>query len=81
MSIKKTKHTFKYKLNCFACGSTLILSLCVTSGEWISLRFVCDREEECVDGSDEERACDMWNYHSKNERQKWHIYGNMHYLF
>lgn len=54
---------------------------CVTSGEWISLGFVCGGEEDCVDGSDEERACDMWNYRSKNEKQKWHIYGNMHYLF
>lgn len=32
---------------------------CVTSGQCIPLAFVCDGDEDCVDGSDEQRTCGM----------------------
>lgn len=38
-----------------SCASTEFK--CVTSGECIPVAFVCDGDEDCADGSDEERSC------------------------
>lgn len=56
MSIKKTlSNKNSILLLVAACSSQEFK--CVTSGECISLGFVCDGDEDCIDGSDEERAC------------------------